>query len=77
MPTALTLGVKVPFDAEPPGPVHVPPASGVPFNPVVNAVAGLEEHSVRPPSIPASGKTLIVTVTVAVSSGHGAVPETV
>jgi hypothetical protein len=40
-------------------------------------VAALEVHSVMLPFVPGSGGVLIVTVTVAFSSGQGAVPATV
>ena len=59
------------------GPLHVPPASGVPPSCAKSEVAASEEHRVIAPSVPTSGGVLIVTVTVAVSSGHGAVPATV
>ena len=61
----------------PPGPVQRPPASGVPLRPPNNAVVGLDEQSVKTPSIPASGCCAMVIVTVTVSSRHGAVPVTV
>ena len=59
------------------GPLHVPPASGVPPSCANSEEAASEEHSVIAPSVPASGGVLMVTVTVALSSGHGAVPTTV
>jgi hypothetical protein len=40
-------------------------------------VEGLEEHNVKPPSMPASGKVFTLTVTVLLSAGHGASPLTV
>ena len=59
------------------GPLHVPPASGVPPSCAKSEVAASDEHSVIVPSVPASGGVLMVTVTVALSSGHGVVPATV
>ncbi len=59
------------------GPVHVPPASGVPPSCAKSDAAASVEQSVIVPSVPGSGGVLIVTLTVEVSSGHGAVPTTV
>ena len=49
------------------GPLHVPPASGVPPSCAKSEVDASEEHSVIVPSVPASGGVLIVTVTVAIT----------
>ena len=76
-PSSSTPGEKLPLDALPSGAVHVPPASGDPFSPEINAVVALDEQSVRPPSMPASGMAFTVTVTEEMSAGHGVLPGTV
>ena len=59
------------------GPVHVPPAFGVPPKDELNATATplLQTESV--PLVPAFGSAFSVTVTVAVEFTQGATPVTV
>ena len=71
MPEACNAGSKVPEKAVPPGPVHVPPASGVPPNETNKAVGGLEMHKVSAPSDPGSGGAERFTVTVLLWPTHG------
>jgi hypothetical protein len=59
------------------GPLHVPPASGVPPNCAKSETVAPELQSAIEPSVPAFGGALIVTLTVAVSTVQGVVPETV
>ncbi len=46
------------------GPLHVPPASGLPPKDVKRLLAGLLMQSVSAPSLPASGGACTATVTV-------------
>ena len=59
------------------GPLQVPLASGVPPSCAKRLAGASDAQSVIDPSVPAVGGVFTVTVTVAVSSGHGAVPATV
>ena len=59
------------------GPLHVPPASGVPPSCAKSDTAASLEQSVMAPFVPGSGGVLMATVTVALSEGHGATPLTV
>ena len=59
------------------GPLHAPPACGAPPNCAKSELAALVLQSVIVPFVPAFGGVLMVTVTVAVAFGHGAVPFTV
>jgi hypothetical protein len=59
------------------GPLHVPPASGDPPSCAKSETAAPELQSVMDPSAPALGGVLMVTVTFALASVHGAAPATV
>ena len=56
---------------------QVPPVSGEPPRLRKRSTGLSEEHKSRVASIPALGGVVIVTMTSAVSSGQGLVPETV
>ena len=75
-PASIVAGsIMPPLTAE--GPLHVPPASGVPPSCAKSEAGASLLQSVIVPSVPGSGGVLITTVTVALSSGQGAVPATV
>jgi hypothetical protein len=59
------------------GPLHVPPASGVPPSCAKSETAAPELQSVMAPSAPALGGVLMVTVTFALASVQGAAPAKV
>ena len=59
------------------GPLHVPPASGVPLIKLKRSTAAPVVHNVAAPGVPGSGLVTTVTVTVAEVAGQGAVPATV
>ena len=59
------------------GPFHVPPAWGVPVNPVDKTTDVPSLHTVKVPLVPALAATVSVTVAVAVEFAQGAVPVTV
>jgi hypothetical protein len=59
------------------GPLHAPPASGVPPNCAKSDAGASEEQSVIAPDVPGSGGVLMLTVTVALALGQGATPFTV
>ena len=71
----VTASNKFPFSAL--GPLHVPPAAGLPPSSANSEVGGLVAHNAIAPSTPRFGGVLMVTVTEAVSDGQGAVPITV
>ncbi len=59
------------------GPLHVPPASGVPFSAVNRSVAAPWSQTVRVLLPPASGAVVIATTTSACAPTQGAVAFTV
>ena len=54
------------------GPLHVPPACGVPPRLLIKLTGAPELQAVRDPFVPAFGAALSATVTVAASLTHGA-----
>ncbi len=59
------------------GPLHVPPASGVPLIKLMRSTAAPVVHNVAAPGVPGSGLVTTFTVTVAEVDGQGVVPATV
>jgi hypothetical protein len=59
------------------GPLHAPPACGVPPSDPIKATAASLLQTVNVPFVPAFGAVFSVTVTVAVAFVQGAVPVTV
>ena len=76
MPAFIVPGSNIPATTVL-GPLHVPPASGVPPSCAKSDDAGAVLHTVSPPFVPASGGGATNTETVAVASGHGTAPATV
>ena len=59
------------------GPLHMPPASGVPFSAANRFVGAPWSQSVMVLFVPASGLPVSFTVTVALALPQGAMPLTV
>ena len=59
-PGVLSAGSKMPDD-KPPGPFHVPPASGIPPRDAIKALGADDAQSVRLPSVPALGCVEMLT----------------
>jgi hypothetical protein len=74
LPAAAVDGFKVPFMAPPPGAAQDPPAEGLPPRALNKAEGASEEQTVSDPSAPGFAAGTVVTVTVAMASGHGGVP---
>ena len=74
VPAVCTEGSNIPPTRPP---LHVPPASGVPFSAVKRFVGAPWSQSVMALFVPASGLPVSFTVTVALAFPQGAVPLTV
>ncbi len=70
-------GRNTPLLVAPPGPVHVPPASGVPPKLLKRLTGSSVLHSGKGALVPATGLRCWVTVTTAEALAHGLRPATV
>ena len=75
-PAVIVAGLNMP-PATGEGPLHVPPASGLPPSCASRPTAAPLLQSVVLPSVPAVGGLFTATVTVEVAAGQGAAPATV